>query len=309
MCRTGSASTRCIFLPGQPVLRGLPIELEEAALIDAANRFQIPPILLPLSKPVIASITVFALLQHYNSFIEPLIFLRSMDELTMALGIRAPNDTNVQNWELAFAAGTMMKAAPQSCCPFIFAQRYFVQGIALTGFGVAANLHALRPVKSTACKRVQPPALAGICGRGSRHCVRLSGRLAALLEVSAPGLVACCACAARRQPVVPPNTASWPTLPGHSTRRRRPPGCKRPPTRGASGRFRRPLRLTLAAAPLVRLECYRNETLVLDPPPTCTIRGDLRVHPLAADETRWLLAFALWERRAAPRQRAKNSAG
>ncbi|PWH16727.1 MAG: sugar ABC transporter ATP-binding protein [Anaerolineae bacterium] len=122
-----------IFLVNQ-FLRGLPIELEEAALIDGANRFQIlTQIILPLSKPVIASITVFALLQHYNAFIEPLIFLRSMDNWTMALGIRALNDTNVQNWELVFAAGTMM-VAPVLLL-FIFAQRYFVQGIALTGFG------------------------------------------------------------------------------------------------------------------------------------------------------------------------------
>lgn len=122
-----------IFLVNQ-FLRGLPIELEEAALIDGANRFQIlTQIIIPLSKPVIASITVFALLQHYNAFIEPLIFLRSMDNWTMALGIRALNDTNVQNWELVFAAGTMM-VAPVLLL-FIFAQRYFVQGIALTGFG------------------------------------------------------------------------------------------------------------------------------------------------------------------------------
>jgi ABC-type glycerol-3-phosphate transport system permease component len=122
-----------IFLVVQ-FFRGIPVELEEAALIDGANRMQILiNILLPLSKPVIASIAVFSLLQHYNSFIEPLIFLRSMDKWTMALGIRALNDTNVQNWELVFAAGTMM-VAPVLVL-FIFAQRYFVQGIALTGFG------------------------------------------------------------------------------------------------------------------------------------------------------------------------------
>jgi len=122
-----------IFLVVQ-FLRGIPVELEEAALIDGANRIQILlHILIPLSKPVIASIAVFSLLQHYNSFIEPLIFLRSMDNWTMALGIRALNDTNVQNWELVFAAGTMM-VAPVLVL-FIFAQRYFVQGIALTGFG------------------------------------------------------------------------------------------------------------------------------------------------------------------------------
>ena len=122
-----------IFLVYQ-FFRGLPVELEEAALIDGANRMQIlVNILLPISKPVIASIAVFSLLQHYNSFVEPLIFLRSMDKWTMALGIRALNDSNVQSWELVFAAGTMM-VVPVLVL-FIFAQRYFVQGIALTGFG------------------------------------------------------------------------------------------------------------------------------------------------------------------------------
>ena len=70
--------------------RGLPIELEEAALIDGANRMQIlVNILLPISKPVIASIAVFSLLQHYNSFVEPLIYLRyngQMDNGVWAFG-------------------------------------------------------------------------------------------------------------------------------------------------------------------------------------------------------------------------------
>jgi ABC-type glycerol-3-phosphate transport system permease component len=122
-----------IFLMVQ-FLRGIPMELEEAALIDGANRMQIlTQILLPLSKPVIATIAVFALIQHYNSFLEPLIYLNSMDNWTLALGIRALNDSNVQNWELVFSAGTLMLAPV--LVVFVFAQRYFVQGIAMTGFG------------------------------------------------------------------------------------------------------------------------------------------------------------------------------
>ncbi|MCS6994299.1 MAG: hypothetical protein NZP74_10755 [Anaerolineales bacterium] len=53
------------------------------------------------------------------------------------------------------------------------------------------------------------------------------------------------------------------------------------------------LRLTLRQDP-VRIECYRNDTLVLESGSDRTIRGDLRVHPLAADEERWLLSFSLW---------------
>jgi multiple sugar transport system permease protein len=127
------ASALYTFLVVQ-FLRGIPMELEEAALIDGANRLQILiQILLPLSKPVLATIAVFALIQHYNSFLEPLIYLNSMDHWTLALGIRALNDSNVQNWELVFAAGTLMLAPVLAL--FVIAQRYFVQGIAMTGFG------------------------------------------------------------------------------------------------------------------------------------------------------------------------------
>jgi ABC-type glycerol-3-phosphate transport system permease component len=122
-----------VFLAVQ-FLRGLPIELEEAALIDGANRLQIIiHIILPLSKPVIATIAVFALLQHYNDFMAPLIYLNSMDNWTMALGLRGLNSSYAANWELVFAASTMM-LAPVFLL-FVFAQRFFVQGIAMTGFG------------------------------------------------------------------------------------------------------------------------------------------------------------------------------
>jgi multiple sugar transport system permease protein len=127
------ATALYIFLVVQ-FLRGIPMELEEAALIDGASRIQIlTQILLPLSKPVIATIAVFALIQHYNSFLEPLIYLNSMDNWTLALGIRALNDSNVQHWEWVFSAGTLMLAPVLII--FIFAQRYFIQGIAMSGFG------------------------------------------------------------------------------------------------------------------------------------------------------------------------------
>ncbi len=118
----------------QQFFRGIPMELEEAALIDGASRIRIlTEILLPLCKPVIATVAVFALLQHYNSFLEPLIYINSMDKWTLALGIRSINDSNAANWELVFAAGTVMVAPIIAL--FLVAQRYFVQGIAMTGFG------------------------------------------------------------------------------------------------------------------------------------------------------------------------------
>ncbi|MGC9398793.1 MAG: carbohydrate ABC transporter permease [Anaerolineae bacterium] len=120
-----------IFLMRQ-FMRGLPKDLDDAALIDGANHFQIFfRIILPLSKPVIATVAVFSLLQHYNSFLEPLIYVNSMELWTLPLGIRSLNDAYAANWELVFAASTVMMAP--MVLLFIFAQRYFVRGIATTG--------------------------------------------------------------------------------------------------------------------------------------------------------------------------------
>lgn len=128
-----ATSTLYVFLMYQ-FFRGIPRELDEAATIDGAGRLQILfRVLLPLAKPVIATVAVFALIQHYNEFLTPLIYLNKLDNWTLALGIRALNDSNVANWELVFAASTLMLAPVLML--FIVAQRYFVQGIAMTGFG------------------------------------------------------------------------------------------------------------------------------------------------------------------------------
>jgi multiple sugar transport system permease protein len=122
-----------VFLMRQ-FFRGIPMELEDAAAIDGAGRFRVfIQILLPLCKPVLATVTVFALLEHYNDYINPLIYIRSLNNWPMALGLQAYNDTYAANWEVVFAASTFM-VAPMIVV-FLLAQRYFVQGITMTGFG------------------------------------------------------------------------------------------------------------------------------------------------------------------------------
>ena len=122
-----------VFLMRQ-FFRGIPMELEDAALIDGASRLRVLlQIILPLSKPVIATVAVFALIQHYNDFVNPLIYINSQDNWTLALAVRAYNDTYLSNWELVFAASTVMLIPVVFL--FMIAQRYFVQGITTTGFG------------------------------------------------------------------------------------------------------------------------------------------------------------------------------
>jgi ABC-type glycerol-3-phosphate transport system permease component len=123
-----------VFLMRQ-FFKGIPMELEEAALVDGASRFRILfSIILPLSKPVIATVAVFSFLQSYNDFLQPLIYLNGRDNWTLALGLRALNDVQqTGQWELLFAASTVVLIP--ILLVFVFAQRYFVQGIATTGFG------------------------------------------------------------------------------------------------------------------------------------------------------------------------------
>ncbi len=122
-----------VFLMRQ-FFKGIPIELEEAALIDGASRLEILfRVILPLSKPVIATVAVFSFLASYNDFMQPLIYLNGQENWTLALGLRALSDNQTAQWELVFAAATIILIPVLLI--FIFAQRYFVQGIATTGFG------------------------------------------------------------------------------------------------------------------------------------------------------------------------------
>lgn len=128
-----AATPLYVFLMRQ-FFRGLPTELDEAAWIDGANRLQILfRILLPLATPVIATVAVFSMLQHYQDFLNPLIFLNSIEQYTVPLGVAYFNDSDAARTELIFAAATVM-VTPMILI-FVLAQRYFVQGIAMTGFG------------------------------------------------------------------------------------------------------------------------------------------------------------------------------
>jgi len=126
-------ATFYVFLIRQ-FLRGIPMELEDAARIDGASRLRtLWQILMPLSKPVLATVAVFSALQHYNDFMGPLIYLNRMDTWTMALAVRSYNSQYAAQWEMIFAVSTMM-LIPMVLL-FIVAQRYFVRGITMTGFG------------------------------------------------------------------------------------------------------------------------------------------------------------------------------
>ncbi len=110
----------------------IPRELEDAALVDGCSRWRIFwTIIIPLAKPIMATVTVFAFMGGWNDYMGPLIYLQDKTQYTMSLGLQVFVLNHSTEWGLLMAASTMMVAP--IIILFFFAQKQFVQGITLTG--------------------------------------------------------------------------------------------------------------------------------------------------------------------------------
>lgn len=114
----------------------LPRELDEAALIDGASYLRIFwSIILPLSGPVMATVAVISFIAGWNDFVNPLIYVHTPDKYTLAVGLnyfrQLPDAAGAPTQHLLMAASVMV-IAPVLLI-FFMAQRYFVQGIVLSG--------------------------------------------------------------------------------------------------------------------------------------------------------------------------------
>ncbi|WP_026486400.1 carbohydrate ABC transporter permease [Caldanaerobius polysaccharolyticus] len=124
-------SAFAIFLLRQFFLT-IPQDLEDAAIIDGCSRFRIWwQIFLPLSKPIIATLTVFTFQGVYNDFMGPLIYLNSQDLFTVQLGLAAFRGVYQTRYDLLMAA-SVFTLVPIIVI-FLFAQRYFIEGVVMTG--------------------------------------------------------------------------------------------------------------------------------------------------------------------------------
>jgi ABC-type glycerol-3-phosphate transport system permease component len=120
-----------IFLLRQFFLT-IPLELDEAARIDGAGNFRIYwQIILPLAKPALATVTIFSIINHWNEFVLPLIYLHSTEKWTMAIGLQGFSDLYSTQWHWLMAASTVM-VLPLIIL-FFSAQRYFLEGIHMAG--------------------------------------------------------------------------------------------------------------------------------------------------------------------------------
>ena len=120
-----------IFLLRQFFL-AIPTELADAARIDGANPWQIfRRIYLPLARPAIATLAIFEFMWSWNDLIDPLIYLRHLDQYTTTVGLAFFEGQFVGKWP-EMMAGAMVSLLPMIIL-FVIAQKYFVRGIALTG--------------------------------------------------------------------------------------------------------------------------------------------------------------------------------
>jgi multiple sugar transport system permease protein len=120
-----------IFLLRQ-FFRSIPEDLLDAARVDGASELRIfLNIVLPLSKPVLATITIFTFLWAWNDFLGPLLYLNNPENFTMALGLQDFQGQRNTAWNLLMAASTVFTIP--IIILFFFAQRTFIEGIKLTG--------------------------------------------------------------------------------------------------------------------------------------------------------------------------------
>jgi ABC-type glycerol-3-phosphate transport system permease component len=124
-----------IFLLRQFML-SIPKELDEAALIDGASYPRIfTRILLPLCKPVLATITVITFNDVWNDFVNPVIYLQLPEKFTLAAGLnyfRTVPEVGGEPTQHLLLAASVMVILPVIVL-FFATQRYFVRGIVLTG--------------------------------------------------------------------------------------------------------------------------------------------------------------------------------
>jgi multiple sugar transport system permease protein len=124
------ANSQAVFLMRQ-FIAGLPDELFDAAKVDGASEWRVYwTIVLPLTKPILATLGVFVFLWHWNDFLWPLVIGQSDATRTLTVGLATLRTEEVQ-------LSVLMASAAVSVVPcllvFFLLQRYLVNSIAMTG--------------------------------------------------------------------------------------------------------------------------------------------------------------------------------
>jgi ABC-type glycerol-3-phosphate transport system permease component len=111
---------------------GIPVELEEAARLDGASVLRIfAQIIIPLSKPVLATVAIFSFVAHWNDFLWPLIVTTTNNMSTIQIGLQALFGSKVTQWG-QITAGLTFATIPMIIIFSLF-QKYYVQGLKYGG--------------------------------------------------------------------------------------------------------------------------------------------------------------------------------
>ena len=113
-------------------IQGIPGELEEAAKIDGCSYPRIFwEIIIKNSKPALMTLVIFTFMNTWNDFLRPLIFINDQENWTLSMGLAKFQGTYVTQWN-QMMAGALITMLP-ILVVYIFAQKYFVQGIVMSG--------------------------------------------------------------------------------------------------------------------------------------------------------------------------------
>ena len=124
-----------IFLLRQFFL-SVPMELDEAARLDGCSTWQIYwRIILPLSKPALATVIIFTFLEQWNDFLGPLIYLNSPEKHTLSIALNYFRTGAAYGPSKTWAHLMVVSLVVMTPCllVFFFAQKYFIQGVVITG--------------------------------------------------------------------------------------------------------------------------------------------------------------------------------
>jgi multiple sugar transport system permease protein len=111
---------------------GIPKDLEEAAMIDGASRWGILfRVVMPLARPAMATLATFGFLYAWNSFLWPLIIISDPSRKVVSQGLIDLQALYAVRVDLIMA-GSVLAVLP-TLVVFLFAQRYFIEGVATTG--------------------------------------------------------------------------------------------------------------------------------------------------------------------------------
>ncbi|MGI6691627.1 MAG: carbohydrate ABC transporter permease [Christensenellales bacterium] len=110
----------------------LPDELTQAARIDGAGEFRIFwQICIPLARPAMATVAIFSFMRCWNDYIGPLLYLSDNRQYTLSIGVQLIRSTLDPKWEVLMAAGVVM--VMPVLVIFFLTQKYFIQGISMSG--------------------------------------------------------------------------------------------------------------------------------------------------------------------------------